>query len=135
MSGRIDSAMPTLLSSLDSSLVSRKLRLLGRILSYDKKTGLVLLCNEDRSIVVDVSLCIPPAGTVKWLVDAWSTVTVIGYLEKPWSAPPVPGLPAYVQHEPQLLHGLLVHAILVIDSPHVDLKAWNATVAEMNAMG
>ncbi|KAI0063672.1 hypothetical protein BV25DRAFT_1915147 [Artomyces pyxidatus] len=83
MSARADSATPTRLSTIRPGLVSRKLRVLGRVLCYDAKTATMVLCNEDLALPVDVSLCLPSNGRVRWLMDAWSTVSVFGYLEQP----------------------------------------------------
>ncbi|KAI0001304.1 hypothetical protein BJV74DRAFT_91749 [Russula compacta] len=116
MSSRVDSAIPTRLSSIRNELIGKKLRV----------------------------------GSVPWLREPRSTVTLLGYLE-PCQTHGVGGtacprqatemrlpelIPAQLPHEDMvLITHMSLQAILVLDSPNVDLRLWNETVAEMEASG
>jgi hypothetical protein len=52
-----------------------------RVLSYDSITALILLQDEDTALLVDVSLCVDPKGSRKWIQERKGVITVIGYLE------------------------------------------------------
>jgi hypothetical protein len=51
------------------------------MLSYDSITALILLQDEDRALLVDVSLCVDPKGSDRWIQEKKGIITVIGYLE------------------------------------------------------
>ncbi|KAA1474240.1 hypothetical protein DENSPDRAFT_824012 [Dentipellis sp. KUC8613] len=134
MSARADSATPVVLSSLCDDLIGRKLRLVGRVLCYEPTTGIAVLGDESHAIPVDVALCLHARGGLPWLVDARSVVTVFGYLERldiPFTMPDA--LPHHPP--PKLIPNMLVQAILVLNSPDLDMRQWNETVAQMTAMG
>ncbi|KAI0268784.1 hypothetical protein BC834DRAFT_968219 [Gloeopeniophorella convolvens] len=137
MSARgVDAAIPTRLSSIRNELIGQKLRVVGRILVHDVKTSTVVLWNEKHAIAADISLCLPTAGGVSWLQEPRGTVTVLGYLERSQPETPLPRLPAQLPDaELVLIPHVSLQAILVLDSPDVDIRLWNATVAEMEASG
>ncbi|KZT27969.1 hypothetical protein NEOLEDRAFT_1059228 [Neolentinus lepideus HHB14362 ss-1] len=82
MPPQTDSALPTRLSSISNDLHGRKLRVVGRVLSYDSANGCILLEDEKYALVVDVTLCIDPFKEQAWLRDRKEAVMVFGYLER-----------------------------------------------------
>ncbi|KNZ72860.1 hypothetical protein J132_01852 [Termitomyces sp. J132] len=66
--------------SVNESLIGEKLRLVGRLLSYDSTTGLVLLVEEDQALLVDVSFCMDKTMG-DWVRDRLGTIMVVGHLE------------------------------------------------------
>ncbi|KAF8270259.1 hypothetical protein EI94DRAFT_1723170 [Lactarius quietus] len=136
MSSRADSAVPTRLSSIRNELVGKKLRVVGKILSHDVKSSSVFLWNDNHIVLVDISLCLPTSGGIPWLRESLCTVTLFGYLERSQADMHLPDLPEQLPHkELVLIPHFSLQAILVLDSPDVDLRLWNDTVAEMEASG
>lgn len=112
MSSRVDSAIPTRLSSIRDELIGKKLRVVGkyvpnratvhfsyiceahitflfppphlyrRVLSHDVRSSTILLWNDGHVVLVDISLCLPTKGSAPWLKESKSTVTLFGYLER-----------------------------------------------------
>lgn len=115
MSSRVDSAIPTRLSSIRNELIGKKLRVVGkyvpnqadrtllvtlaltsvslsplplsphflspRVLNHDVRSSTILLWNDSHIVLADISLCLPTKGSVSWLREPRSTVTLLGYLE------------------------------------------------------
>jgi len=137
MSSRVDSAIPTRLSSIRNELIGKKLRVVGKVLSHDVRSSTILLWDESHIVPADISLCLPTRGSAPWLREPRSTVTLLGYLERSQAEMRlVDLLPAQLPHEELvLIPHVSLQAILVLDSPDVDLRLWNATVAEMEASG
>ena len=104
MSSRVDSAIPTRLSSIQNEHIGKKLRVVGkyvpiqacipllvvleltslysRVLSHDVKSSIILLWNDCHIILADISLCLPTRGSASWLREPGSTITLFGYLEQ-----------------------------------------------------
>ncbi|KAI0302645.1 hypothetical protein BC826DRAFT_425532 [Russula brevipes] len=138
MSSRVvDSAIPTRLSSLRNELIGKKLRVVGKVLSHDVRSSTVLLWNDAHIVLADVSLCLPTRGSVPWLREPRSTVTLFGYLER--SQAEMHSLDLLLAQLPRedvvFIPHVSLQAILVLDSPDVDVRLWNATVAEMEEAG
>ncbi|KAF9012446.1 hypothetical protein BDQ17DRAFT_1225677, partial [Cyathus striatus] len=74
-----DSATPTRICKVDSGVVGQKVRLAGRMLSYDATTGMIVLMEERHGVVVDVSLCVECSAT--WVGERLSKIIVIGHVE------------------------------------------------------
>ncbi|KAI0305430.1 hypothetical protein B0F90DRAFT_1058411 [Multifurca ochricompacta] len=135
-SSKVDSAIPTRLSSIRKELIGKKLRVVGKILSHDVKSSTILLWNDSHIVHVDISLCLPTKGSIPWLRETRSTVTLFGFLERSQAEMRLPDLLARLPHEDMvLIPHVSLQAILAIDSPDVDLRRWNDTVAEMEASG
>ncbi|KAJ7287779.1 hypothetical protein C8J57DRAFT_1284891 [Mycena rebaudengoi] len=121
----MDPAIPTRLHSVDEALVGKKLRLAGQVLAYDASTGLALLRERERAVVVDVALCVPGA----WTAEALGTVTAVGHLE--WTdTARVPALP---RHFPGPLSvaadgRLVLRALLVSARADLDVDLWNTSI-------
>lgn len=134
MSKHVDSARLTRLSSISDDMIGRKLRVVGRVLCYDLGSATMLLENEGLAIAVDISLCLSSGGSLPWLVEARSVVTVFAYLERPpQSAPRSPALPSRIP-PPTMIPRLQLQAILVLHSPDLDMRLWNETVTEMETI-
>ncbi|KAI9511154.1 hypothetical protein F5148DRAFT_956504, partial [Russula earlei] len=82
MSSRVDSAIPTRLSSIRDALIGKKLRVVGKVLSHDVRSSTILLWNDGHIILADISLCLPTRGSLPWLREPGSIVTLLGYLEQ-----------------------------------------------------
>ncbi|EDR08807.1 uncharacterized protein LACBIDRAFT_296251 [Laccaria bicolor S238N-H82] len=76
-----DSATPTRLCSINESLLGQKLRIAGRVLSYDVLTGLFVLLDNDKAVMVDVSMALDDKSKL-WATERLSTVIVLGHLER-----------------------------------------------------
>jgi len=82
---------------------------------------------------------------VSWLREPGSTITLFGYLEQTQALPPLARqaemrlpdvLPVQLPREDVVfIPHVSLQAILVLDSPDVDIRLWNATVAEMETSG
>ncbi|KII92841.1 hypothetical protein PLICRDRAFT_103041 [Plicaturopsis crispa FD-325 SS-3] len=88
MAPQTDPAVPTRLLTIQAhsadAFLRRKLRVAGRMLSYDAQTGLALLCDRDIALLVDVSDCLDPyarGSSGRWIREAKSNIVVVGYLE------------------------------------------------------
>ncbi|KAF8236511.1 hypothetical protein L208DRAFT_1159475, partial [Tricholoma matsutake] len=79
MSQQMDAAVPTRIQSLETNMAGRKLRLAGRLLSYDIATALILLLDKDQAVLVDVSLCVNPSSS--WVRERLGVLMIIGYIE------------------------------------------------------
>jgi len=115
----------------------KKLRVVGKVLSHDVKSSTILLWNDCHIILADISLCLPTRGSAPWLREPGSTITLFGYLEQTEAELRFPDLlPVQLPREDmEFFPRVSLQAILVFDSPDVDIKLWNATVAEMEASG
>ena len=53
----------------------------SRVLSHDVRSSTILLWNDCHIVLADISLCLPTRGSVSWLREPGSTITLFGYLE------------------------------------------------------
>ncbi|KAF8893989.1 hypothetical protein BD779DRAFT_1669499 [Infundibulicybe gibba] len=128
MPQQTDAATPTRLASISGVLDGKKLRIAGRMLSYDSSTGLVLLLDQDVSVLVDVSLCIKPWSS-SWVRERLSTLMIIGHLEVSTEEFPIPTIPSFAPI-PVVNPKLILRALLVIHAVDLDLEKWNAVIEE-----
>ncbi|KAI0256300.1 hypothetical protein BJV78DRAFT_453274 [Lactifluus subvellereus] len=133
MSSRVDSAIPTRLSSIRDELIGKKLRVVGKVLSHDVRSSTILLWNDSHVVLVDISLCLPTRGSAPWLRESKGTVTLFGYLERSQAEMRLPDLHRAQLEDVVFIPHVSLQAILVLDSPDVDLRLWNDTIAEMEA--
>ncbi|KAJ3487815.1 hypothetical protein NLJ89_g11678 [Agrocybe chaxingu] len=154
MPQQTSSAARTLLSRITKDLNGQKLRVAGRVLTYDVATGLIILIDDEHALLVDVSLALDSQSR-EWVPERLSTIIVIGDLERtdvggitygyvldadlyiliclfspaaqdPLTAPPMPTRsPALKMDRRHVLR-----AILVVPSPDLDLSLWNAVLKE-----
>ncbi|KAG6918708.1 hypothetical protein DXG01_012193 [Tephrocybe rancida] len=128
-----DPAKVVRIRSVNELLLGKKLRLAGRLLSYDSTTGLILLLEGDQALLVDVSLCVDYwAG--HWVRDRFGMIRVIGYLEAAPEELPIPTLPTYAP-APAIDPTLVIRA-LVVEQPETDfdISLWNAAIEENERM-
>ena len=100
MPQQTDPAIPTALSSISSELLSSKVRIVGRYVSfvllniiystsvcsvwfYDANSTTLWLEDERRGIPVDISLCLDLRKSQSWLREPGNKVMAVGYLERP----------------------------------------------------
>ncbi|KIY50134.1 hypothetical protein FISHEDRAFT_57490 [Fistulina hepatica ATCC 64428] len=118
-------ATPTAVTAITSSLVGRKVRLVGRLLAYDPATGILVLVDQEAAILVDVSLCVGLAAR-DWLSDHLTLIMVIGYLERRLELA-VPAIPVNIR--PPCIDGqLVVNAILVTEEKDFDMQLWRLAI-------
>jgi hypothetical protein len=123
------------------------------MLSYDSITALVLLQDEDTALLVDVSLCVDPKSSGRWIRERKGIVTTIGYLERsPVSHATlfpkflllivhfqtqltIPDLPPY-SAAPNIDPTLVLRALLIQPVfSDVDMKLWNDVAQEHEDAG
>jgi len=123
-----ESALLLQIRSLDNALIGKKLRIAGRIVSFDSDT-LVLLLRDDanNACLVDASQCIDLSKSLLWLRETSSPVIVLGYLDGNKDDFPIPTLPAFAQ-APQIDSSLYLQALLLMPSPDLDLNLWEEVI-------
>ncbi|KAI6011585.1 hypothetical protein EDC04DRAFT_2764687, partial [Pisolithus marmoratus] len=99
MPQQVEHATVVMLDSIREHDVGRKLRVAGRMLTYDPESALVLLHDASSALLVDASLCIDleamhsifnspsersknPNVDHSWVLQRKSYVWVVGYLER-----------------------------------------------------
>ncbi|KAH7924632.1 hypothetical protein BV22DRAFT_496570 [Leucogyrophana mollusca] len=146
MAPQVDPATFITLAILNEDDIGQKLRVAGRMLTYDPETAVVLLYDAPHALLVDASLCFDTdallssdigraesdgdQGTRKrskdrninprWARDRKSYVWVVGYLERADPQIPIPILPAYLP-PPDIDASLIMRALSV--TPASNLKA------------
>ncbi|KAG7446229.1 uncharacterized protein BT62DRAFT_104840 [Guyanagaster necrorhizus] len=126
MSSCPDTAAPTRLAVVEERLVGQKVRLAGKLLSYDPVTGLGILLDHDAAVLVDVSLCVDHWSGA-WVRERLGGIMVIGHLEKSDEELPIPTIPSFAP-TPALDPHLFLRAILVIKAGDLDLEIWNLSI-------
>ncbi|KAH7913929.1 hypothetical protein BJ138DRAFT_1145055 [Hygrophoropsis aurantiaca] len=66
MPQQVDHAALITLDNLDENDVGRKLRVAGRMLTYDSESAIVLLYEAPHALLVDVALCVDPDVLLSW---------------------------------------------------------------------
>jgi hypothetical protein len=56
--------------------------LYSRVLRHDVRSSTILLWNDCHIVLADISLCLPTRGSVSWLREPGSIITLFGYLEQ-----------------------------------------------------
>ncbi|PCH43944.1 hypothetical protein WOLCODRAFT_122884 [Wolfiporia cocos MD-104 SS10] len=116
-------AVPVSLGSISPGLISRKLRVAGRLLSRSSDEALFLLSDGNNALFVDISLCLNPDKSMPYLRENNATLVVLGYLEETQIAMPLPTLPLHTRTT-HVDPYLVLRAILMIESPDLDLQLW-----------
>ncbi|KAI0915697.1 hypothetical protein AcV5_003547 [Taiwanofungus camphoratus] len=129
MPQQVEAATPIRISSITPKLVSRKLRVAGRMLAYDPKSAILLLVDEDSAVFVNTSLCLDPVESHAWLRENNSVVSALGYLEELPSALPLPTLPLHARPT-QVDPHLMLSAIVLKAVPDLDMVLWNGAIQE-----
>ncbi|KAF8135791.1 hypothetical protein EV363DRAFT_1159233 [Boletus edulis] len=120
MPQQVDNATIVMLDRISEDDIGRKLRVAGRMLTYDAETTLVLLQDASNALLVDASLCVdadvPSAKDRKighgWALERKSYVWVVGYLERVDTELPIPMLPAYLP-PPDINPSLVMRAVII----------------------
>ncbi|KAH9928762.1 hypothetical protein B0H21DRAFT_120473 [Amylocystis lapponica] len=125
----VEPATPFTMSSITRKLASRKLRIAGRLLAYDILSATILVADAGSALFVDISLCLDPGKSLPWLREGKTTVIALGYLEERDNPLPLPVLPAHAPATEVDPH-LVLCALLVTDSPDLDMELWNRAIEE-----
>ncbi|KAG9316300.1 hypothetical protein JVU11DRAFT_2331 [Chiua virens] len=127
MPQQVDNATIVMLDRICEDDLGRKLRVAGRMLTYDAETALVLLHDASSALLVDVTLCIDasvlmsipnaterkgPNVDPRWALERKGYVWVVGYLERADPELPIPMLPAYLP-PPDIDPSLVVRAVII----------------------
>ncbi|KAI0719713.1 hypothetical protein C8Q72DRAFT_863438 [Fomitopsis betulina] len=125
---QIEPAILCQISSISPEHVSRKLRIVGRLLLYEHDTSMMLLAHGEIAVLVDLSLCLDPFKATPWLKESLSTLMVIGTLEEletPYRPPVLPLHARPIEVDLQLA----LRAIAVRECPQLDLELWNRSIS------
>ncbi|KAI9572253.1 hypothetical protein HD554DRAFT_2015619 [Boletus coccyginus] len=127
MPQQVENATIVMLDRICEDDIGRKLRIAGRMLTYDAETTLVLLHDASNALLVDASLCVNADALIsvpstkerrgrqmghRWGLERKSYVWVVGYLERVDSELPIPMLPAYLP-PPDIDPSLVVRAVII----------------------
>ncbi|KAH9485022.1 hypothetical protein JR316_0001926 [Psilocybe cubensis] len=127
-----ESAARTRICKVDEGMISRKIRVAGRITSYNADTGLAVLLDGKFGLLVDTELALDESSG-EWATERLCTVMVIGHVERTEqsfaAAAAPPRLPAHASTV-QIDMKLVLRAILIVRSPDLDLKLWNSVLEE-----
>lgn len=148
--------MVVMVDGISDAHVGRKVRVAGRMLTYDPELALVLLYDAECALLVDVQLCIhaeallaPPedrttdagrsggdsdAGRlVRWARERKSYVWVLGHLERTQPLA-IPELPAFCPR-PRIDPGRVLRAVIVARAPGLDVGRLREGLAGVAATG
>ncbi|KAH7888396.1 hypothetical protein F5I97DRAFT_692305 [Phlebopus sp. FC_14] len=158
MPQQVDSATVIMLDCITDDDIGRKLRIAGRMLTYDAESALVLLHDASHALLVDVSLCIDAdvllsvqSGGAKeergsngntmvtmrdrnvdhrWALERKGYVWVVGYPERVDHDLPIPELPAYLP-APVIDPSIVMRAVLVAPARDLNMVQLRSVLAEM----
>ncbi|CDO69294.1 hypothetical protein BN946_scf184976.g13 [Trametes cinnabarina] len=124
---QIESATPTRLHAISTKLLSRKLRVAGRLLHHDTENSTILIHDGEDALLVDVSLCLSPGASSPWLREPGTIVMALGYLELLERSVPLPVLSA---HAPDVAVNprLVLKAIVAQEARDLDMAVWNKAI-------
>lgn len=147
MPQQVEHATVMTLDSITEHDVGRKLRVAGRMLTYDPESALVLLHDASSALLVDATLCLdleamhsvfsPPSERSKnpnvdhnWALQRKSHVWVVGYLERAEDELPIPMLPAYLP-APDINPSIFIHALIISPAKDLDIVRLRAALTAM----
>ncbi|KAL4074198.1 hypothetical protein V8B97DRAFT_725237 [Scleroderma yunnanense] len=143
MPQQVDSAKVMMLDCITEDDIGRKLRVAGRMLTYDPESALVLLHDARSALLVDVTLCIDTEALLslsdapknrdidhRWALERKGYVWVIGHLERVEDQMPIPILPAYLA-PPDIDPSLVMRAVIVAPAKDLNTTQLRAALAEM----
>ncbi|KAF8897065.1 hypothetical protein CPB84DRAFT_1710051 [Gymnopilus junonius] len=111
----------------------QKVRVAGRVLSYDVESGLIILIEGRHGLLIDSLLSLDNQSSL-WATERLSTVIALGRLEYPTVRLKVPTIPSHA-HPIKVNENLVLRAILILPAPDLDLKLWNAVLIEEEEIG
>ncbi|KAI0791226.1 hypothetical protein C8Q75DRAFT_757245 [Abortiporus biennis] len=139
MPQQVEPAIPINLSSITHKHISRKLRVVGRVHTFDPSTSLLYITqssfrvyppsssstkNENTStesiLLIDLSLSLNPFTSYPYLNEFGSIVMIIGYLESfqaEWTS-----------------SEMILKAILCKEVRDLDLEVWEKSVREVEGI-
>ncbi|KAG8967713.1 hypothetical protein FRC03_009406 [Tulasnella sp. 419] len=129
-----DSAKPVRISSISRSLVGAKLRVVGRMLSYNPEACTVLLVHFPHAVLVDISICLDPKAGLYFMQEEQQQLMIMGYLEELPAQMELPALPYYVDSPPEVNSRLILRAILVKEVPDLNLAEWDEGVGALEQL-
>ncbi|EIW82905.1 hypothetical protein CONPUDRAFT_143007 [Coniophora puteana RWD-64-598 SS2] len=140
-----DPAVTLTIDSLNVECIGHKVRVAGRILSYDEEAAVLLLYDSPHAILTDVSLCIDPEALLSpelainpRTAEAMETVSqktknarhwsrcmkeyawIVGYLEQSYTELPIPALPGFLPL-PDIDTALVLRALSVTVAEGLDV--------------
>ncbi|KAF9245063.1 hypothetical protein BU15DRAFT_41461 [Melanogaster broomeanus] len=146
MPQQVDNASVMMLDCITEDDIGRKLRVAGRMLTYDAETALVLLHDASSALLVDVSLCVDADGLLSvhnapkqaknrhvdphWALERKAFVWVFGYLERPDSSLPIPILPAYLP-PPDIDSSLVIRAVIIASARDLNTGKLRDMISEL----
>ncbi|KIJ49359.1 hypothetical protein M422DRAFT_27719, partial [Sphaerobolus stellatus SS14] len=127
MSRNEEFAVACTLSEISDNWGGKKIRTIGKTLSYEPSTCLLLLADPPHGLLVDMTLCLDPSQSLSYFQESKSTLMLIGTLERTESTSEIPTLPKFI--EPPIVDGRLVlHAILARNVNDIHLEEWRVGV-------
>lgn len=140
MPQQVESARVRMLDSITRDDVGRKLRVAGRMLTYDPESALVLLHDARSALLVDVTLCIDADALLsvsdapghRWALERKGHVWVIGHLDRVQDQLPIPMLPTYLA-PPDIDPSLVLRAVMVAPAKDLQTGELRAALAAMAA--
>ncbi|KAF8161216.1 hypothetical protein B0H34DRAFT_371144 [Crassisporium funariophilum] len=81
MPQQTDSATRKQLCKINDSLLGKKLRVAGKVLSYDVVSGLIILVDGAYGLLLDISMALDGQSR-SWATEHLSTIIGIGHLEQ-----------------------------------------------------
>ncbi|KAI6036938.1 hypothetical protein BKA83DRAFT_1135268 [Pisolithus microcarpus] len=147
MPQQVEHATVMRLDSITEDHVGRKLRVAGRMLTYDPESAHVLLHDASSALLVDASLCINlevmhsvfdsssdrsknPNVDHSWALQRKSYVWVVGYLERADDQLPIPILPAYLP-APDINPSIFMRALIISPAKDLDTVRLHAALTAM----
>ncbi|KAF9222671.1 hypothetical protein BS17DRAFT_783224 [Gyrodon lividus] len=146
MPQQVDHATVMMLDCITEDDIGRKLRVAGRMLTYDAETALVLLYDASSALLVDVNLCVDADALLSvhsatkepknrhvdhhWALERKGYVWVVGYLERADSQLPIPMLPAYLP-PPDIDPSLVMRAVIIASAEDFNTARLRCMLAEL----
>ncbi|KAI0829642.1 hypothetical protein BC628DRAFT_1055015 [Trametes gibbosa] len=125
---QVESATPTRLASVSPALLSKKLRVAGRLLHHDADASTIMIHDGADALLVDISLCVRNAWrSPPWLRESGTIVVLVGYVEFSDDPLPLPVLPAHAPLVNVNPH-LVLRAIIAEEAPDLDMSLWNRAI-------
>ncbi|KAF8521277.1 hypothetical protein BU17DRAFT_88223 [Hysterangium stoloniferum] len=123
----LDYGLVCALEDVNPSLTGKKLRVAGKILSYDPSTYLLLIADLSSGLLIDLRLCLDPAQMMPFLHEMKGTLMVLGSLEHVELPLQIPALPKFVD-VPAVDSRIVIRAILVNEVNDLNLEQWRKGV-------
>jgi len=114
-------------ADLTHALLGRKVRVVGKLLSYDPTTQVVLLAHQPHGILVDINLCLDASQSLYYLHEKRGTLMVLGTLEHLEFPMKIPTLSRFSE-APLLNNQLILRAIMVKSTNDINLEQWRRGV-------